>query len=482
MEAPASGGFGRIRQIIRLFGSHAEHVPTTNTKTLFQEKKVMRVLMMMDPTEELRESAFAASRKQSGAIAKRPEKLSSRIELDSEFAAVPISRMGATAMAATADPEHATKFVVRGNMDADQLSEIDDEQGVGLFADPMISNYDGGYCARAPVGSSQDVARNLQVQRLQERGLDGAGVGVVICDTGINIEHLREKGLDPRFDDSLTWIPPGVGGSPGSFSVDHGTMCAYDALIAAPQATLLDFPILLSQTPGGSAMDGFLSDALQAFSTLATYMRQPEADRAYKSLIINNSWGMYHPSWDFPAGHPGRYADNPGHPFNLVVGTLARTGADIFFAAGNCGPDCPADRCEGVIRQSITGANAHPEVTTVAGVTTNRQWIGYSSVGPAIDGMADRKPDIACYSHFLGSEAFGRGVADTGTSTACPVAAGVTAAFRTVLDQSVLSPRDLARELRRDAKVPGSRYGNRWNEKFGYGVINPAQTAQRLLP
>ena len=441
----------------------------------------MRVLMVVNPTEELRASAFAASRHESSSIAKRPDEIPAQIELDQDFAAVPLSRMGTTAMFAMASPAQASKFVVRGEIDKAAAADIAEQPGYDMFSDPTISNFDGGYCERAPVGGDRDVLENLGLGRMQELGLDGDGVGLAICDTGINLQHLQSKGLDPKLDGSLTSIPPGVGGSPGSYPVDHGTMCAYDALIAAPKATLLDFPVLLSQTPGGSTMDGFLSDALQAFSILVAYMRRPESERQYKSLVVNNSWGMYHPSWDFPPGHPGRYADSPNHPFNLVAGTLARMGADIFFAAGNCGSDCPDGRCEGVVKETITGANAHPDVTTVAGVTIKKQWIGYSSVGPAIDGMGDHKPDIACYSHFLGSEVFGSGVADSGTSTACPVAAGVTAAIRSSIGSSVLSPRYLARELQRDAKVPGSPYQNRWNAKFGYGIIEPPHTAERLL-
>ncbi len=441
----------------------------------------MRVLMLINPTDALRESALAASHHEHVPIASRPDEIPNQIELDQEFAAVPVSRMGATAMVATASPEQATKFVVRGTVDDAVAVDMAAQSGSNIFSDPTISNAAGGYCDGAPVGDSAEVGEKLNVERLRQLGLDGDGVGVVICDTGINLAHLRDKGMNPNFDATLTWIPPGASGTPGKFAVGHGTMCAFDALIAAPKATLIDFPILLSQTPGGSAMDGFLSDALQAFSTLAAYMRQPEDERQYKSLVVNNSWVMYHPSWDFPVGHPGRYSDNPNHPFNLIVGTLARTGTDIFFAAGNCGPDCPDGRCQGVVKDSITGANAHSDVTTVAGATVKKQWIGYSSVGPAIDGMADQKPDIACYSHFLGSEAFGAGVADSGTSTACPVAAGVTAAFRSSIGSQLISSRDLAKELRRDAKVPGSPYDNRWNARFGYGIIEPAKTAERLL-
>src|SRR2546426_4729724 len=47
-----------------------------------------------------------------------------------------------------------------------------------------------------------------------------------------------------------------------------------------------------------------------------------------------------------PIGSPENYSANPEHPFNQVTGALVAAGADIFFAAGNCGADCPDGRSE----------------------------------------------------------------------------------------------------------------------------------------
>jgi hypothetical protein len=303
-------------------------------------------------------------------------------------------------------------------------------------------------------------------------------VAVAVMDTGINMAHLKARGVSASINPDVSWSPSGVAGKPGKHKVDHGTMCAYDALIAAPKATLLDFPILGSTTPGGSAMDGFLSDALQAYSYLLTRMRA--SDWKYQATVVSNSWGMYHESWDFPAGHPGRYADNPNHPFNIVVGTLARAGADILFAAGNCGAPCPDYRCDGVTKHTIMGANAHADVLTVAGATVKKQRVGYSSQGPSIPGMKHTKPDITAYTHFSGSQAFGKDEPDSGTSASCPVAAGCVAAIRTRLSPSIIGPADFFRELKSDAKQPRGAAG--WNRNYGYGIITAYQTAVRLVP
>jgi subtilisin family serine protease len=374
-----------------------------------------------------------------------------------------------------ASPAAAPRFAVRAVLDSTEDPAPSTADGAQVFSDPTIAHFLTPGCATGSIGDRTHVQSLLGAAGLAAKGLDGSGVAVAVMDSGINLAHLQAQGLNPTLDPSVTWSP--VGGTPGHYAVDHGTMCAYDALLAAPRATLLDFPILLSTTPGGSPTAGLLSDALQAYATLVAIMQRASDERPFQNLVVTNSWGVYDQSWDFPAGHPGRYVDNPNHPFNILVGTLSRTGADILFAAGNCGAQCPDGRCGGV-KHTIMGANAHPDVMTIAGVTIKRQRVGYSSQGPGISGMAHTKPDLSCYTHFLGSEAFGSGTPDTGTSAACPVAAGAVAAIRTRMPQSTLRPRDLARELRADATKRGAT--GSWNHNTGYGILEPLKTATRL--
>jgi subtilisin family serine protease len=437
-----------------------------------------RVIVVLPAQASLREPAMALRTGERARIERAPAGIPAQVELDPDFTPVPIAQIGATPNLAMANAESAPRFAVRGVIRDGDIETVPVEtQGAAVFADPVINAFLAPGCAGGPVGDHGKVGARLNAHKLAKAGLDGTGVAIAIMDNGINLAHMAARGVHADFDASITWSPGS--GTAGEYPVHHGTMCAFDALIAAPKATLLDFPVLRSQTQVGSDMDGLLSDALEAYGVLLALMQQPEDQRPYKSLVINNSWGMYTQTWDFPVGHPGRYADNPNHPFNLIVGTLVRAGADVLFAAGNCGADCPDDRCEGEIKNAITGANAHPDVITVAGVTTERRRVGYSSQGPGIKGMAHAKPDVSAYTHFLGSEAFGPGSADGGTSAACPVTAGSIAALRTKLPPSVLPPRYMSRELRVDAtKKGGSATG--WNKNYGYGIIEPFKTAGRL--
>lgn len=399
--------------------------------------------------------------------------------VDPAFPPLPIAaRTPAKVRLAASHIERAPVFAVRGTIEANRIDDVRSSgRGVQIFADPQIGMFKDPYCGVEAIGTHEDVARRLKLDQLRDKGLDGKGVALAIMDTGINVKHLKAQGMAPKLDKKISWAPSNIRNTPGDYAVDHGTMCAYDALIAAPACSLLDFPILQSETPGGSVMSGFLSDALLAFSYLHQQFTGP--DWKYKALVINNSWGMYHPSWDFPPGHPGRYADNPNHPFNIMVGTIARAGADVLFAAGNCGADCPSGRCQGVTRHSISGANAHPDVLTLAACDTDGVRLGYSSQGPAIPNMAHEKPDLTSYSHFLGSQAFGEGSPDTGTSTASPVAAGCVAAIRSGLPSSKVSPRDLFDRIKAEAqKKPWPKSG--WNNDYGAGIIDPLPVAEHF--
>ncbi|WP_405150721.1 S8 family peptidase [Sphaerisporangium sp. NBC_01403] len=335
---------------------------------------------------------------------------------------------------------------------------------VGIYADPVIET--SLTCGGAPpVGTWQDVARLLDVTRLRAEGYDGTGVALAVCDTGINADHVtRQLGREITIDADRSWNPGGVTGKAGSFAVDHGTMCAFDTQIAAPGASLIDIPVLLSRRQGGTAIDGLLSDAVAAFAHLRTVLEaQPAASRA---LVISNSWGSFSPEWDLAPGQPGNYSDNAAHPFNIIVGSLEQAGADILFAAGNCGSECKDRRC-GYSGRPIVGANSHPQALSIGGVDTNGERVGYSSQGPGR--LSDRKPDICAYTHFSGSKAFGDDQPDSGTSAACPVAAGLIAAIRTRWPASQLPPAQLRTLLHRTAD---DRSDVGFDYDYGYGIAD----------
>jgi hypothetical protein len=244
-------------------------------------------------------------------------------------------------------------------------------------------------------------------------------------------------------------------------------MVAFDAGLAAPDSLIYDYALL--QSPGGGQWVAFLSDAIRAFAEIMVFILQHPGP-----IVVVNSWGLFDRSGDAPEGNPQNYSANPVHPFNQVSAALVGSGADVFFAAGNCGAACPDGRCgpdDTGPGNSIHGANSHADVLTVAAVTVERDLLGYSSEGPG--DLDANKPDFASFSHFHGS---GVWPVDGGTSAACPVAAGVAAALR-----SSPSIRDIPPGQLKTAMLAGGDGGGVWNAQTGRGVLN-AGAALAALP
>ena len=370
--------------------------------------------------------------------------------------------------ASLSTPPHEAYAVTAMFDDEDAVQRLKTEKRqdvVGVFADPTIGGAPGAYCSSAPQGTFRDVRSLLKVNLLRQRGCTGKKVRVAIVDTGIHGSHPGPDGhpISASLDPNAGYSPRG-GYKAGTSAIDHGTMVGFDVLLAAPDAVLLDYALL--QSAAGS-WSGFLSDALAAFADLIDLLR-----RAPGPLVVNNSWGLFDRGGDSPIGTPENYSANPNHPFNQITGALAAAGADVVFAAGNCGADCPDGRCGGGDTgpgSSIHGANSHPSVLTVAAVTTSGTRLGYSSQGPG--GLSARKPDLSAYSHFDGSKVYR---ADGGTSAASPVAAGFVAALRQGWPH--LPPAVLRAALQ---KSSGGKGGG-WSYDIGYGVLNTVEVLKAL--
>jgi subtilisin family serine protease len=443
----------------------------------------MRVMVQLRPAE-LPSMSFATRAEVEEPAVDLGSLAGSGLVVDAEFTPVVVPAVRAPLAAGMAltlgapldfsfDSEEVS-LLVRGSIpdgDGQQaaLSELYTQPPVqGVFADPVIATTTCG--GDPPVGGASEVAQRLDCSALHAADLTGEGVRVAIVDTGINSKYLAAHGRSMSIDAPNSFTPSGVQGAPGAHPTDHGTMCAWDAGIAAPDAVLLDHAVLSSRTRGATVMEGLLSDAVRSFSQLRALL---SADGP--PLVVSNSWGVFDPAWDFPPGHPGNYTDNPFHPFNLIVASLEATGADILFAAGNCGVECSDGRCR-FTERPICGANSHPVVLSVGGIDVNDGRVGYSSQGPGR--LSAEKPDFVTYTHFLGSEVFGEGKPDSGTSAACPVAAGVVAAVRSKHSQSELSPAQLRTLIAKTARDLGELG---FDYDYGWGALSP-QALLAALP
>jgi hypothetical protein len=214
------------------------------------------------------------------------------------------------------DPQKSERFLVSGFVEAgDRIPAHFEEKSeeYPIYSNPLI----GGLlspclptCGSSkPVGSTQTVRTNLDVAKLQADGFDGTGVGLAILDSGIYLRRIQRllgqmggASTAVNVDVPNSWRPPGLVTKPFNHRVGHGTMCAYDALIAAQNATLLDFPMLLARPVADHHSTSMADAALLAYARIAFLWW---ITRPFDALVISNSWGLFHPCLeDFPPAHP----------------------------------------------------------------------------------------------------------------------------------------------------------------------------------
>jgi serine protease AprX len=304
------------------------------------------------------------------------------------------------------------------------------------------------YRAGVPIPTIREL---LGVQRVWDDGFRGQNIIVGIIDEGVNGNTYPVVGGFSRPEAGQRWGTAPV--------TSHGSMCAADILVAAPTARLYDYPFLGVPNSGG---------ALTMFQAVLDQRRRDGTPQ-----LTNNSYGFVgvpdqnlwpnHEVWDI------------NHPLHRKIREVIASGAACFFAAGNCGQNCPSGNCDpsGIgPGRSIHGSNSLVEVITVAAVNSQNERVGYSSQGPGM--FEPNKPDISSYTHFFGNFGPGRpgGTAqpfDNGTSAATPVAAGVGALLLSAFND--LAPEQLKALLMETSTEIGSPG---WDAEHGQGVINAA--------
>jgi hypothetical protein len=332
------------------------------------------------------------------------------------------------------------------------------------------------------VGDRAAALRTMGVNpaRLAEAGLPGRErVNVVFVDTGLPPGLLPPgfNGWPVLENPSNPFGPIRLPGNPLS---PHGEMVARNAhaiVATAPDVRLLDCPVI----PDGIIdlpifLDSVVAALFSVWAVIGWLQEQePEPEAPRTGWVICNAWGVFDPSLE-PPDVP--YANNPGHPVADALRLLEQLGADIVFAAGNCGQFCPNPRCHPDFTgpgASINGANALGEVLTVGAVRIDRLWLGYSGQGPGIPGMTQEKPDLCAPSQFADDDDAGP---NTGTSAACGLAAGAIALLRTEWPHSKTAPAALRVKLRDKAAQPYGPIG--WQDRTGYGILDLAAAAQAM--
>ncbi len=328
----------------------------------------------------------------------------------------------------------------------------------------------------ATFGSRTDALRSIRADALQQDGLTGRRVNVVIIDQGLDRTLIPAR----NWGGGIAWM----GRQPGTADrTSHGMLMARNVLSLAPDAILYDVPLI---PPRITDVPTFASDADTLYRVLLwaiTFLRL--LPRWSGPWVYANAWAIFDRASEVPLGDYTENLHPLGHPLNNLVGaTVDQGGIDIAFAAGNCGQFCFSKRCGPVDRgpgHDIWGANAHPAVVTTGAVRADGGWIGYSSQGPGPARLEPRKPDLCLPSNFV--DPFDAHVQETGTSTACALLVGILAALRSNPKWTTLHVKSglLKQELVGTAEKVG---GPGWDRRFGFGVLDIRATiaALKALP
>lgn len=347
----------------------------------------------------------------------------------------------------------ASSVVIPAVVDEDQLEQLTSRPTVRIWPNSPLTLLQGRTvdCEPfRPAVSIADVRAALGVEAmLLAGGGRGRGIGVGILDEGFDGTIYPVAG---------GFAQPGAQ-PPGAAPItSHGSMCAADVLVAAPEADLLDYPFLGIPSSGG---------ALRMFQALLDERR-----RTGRPHVANNSYGFVGvPS---RTQFPNHEIFDLNHPLHRKVREVVASGVTVLFAAGNCGVQCPSPKCHssGIgPGRSIHASNSLAEVITVAAVNAAGTRVGYSSQGPGMFEL--QKPDISCVTHLFGNFGPGRPAGgttndfDNGTSAATPVAAGVVAAL--LSGAPLLTPGQIKRALIESTKSAT------WNPDTGFGAVHAAR-------
>lgn len=293
------------------------------------------------------------------------------------------------------------------------------------------------------LGTSDLALEQIRAAAAHDMGWKGRGVVVVIADQGINATVLRQR--YPAVDFAGGWRvrKPQPGGSPGSDKWEepgnwpdgHGTKMAELVLSVAPEATILDLPLLPDHIEHFRRYIDWATWIYWSMIWTIPWAKQQPVATFKGPWVFCNAWSVYDLRRDYAENLPWNYGKNPNSPLNFGVAALPRLElADIVFAAGNGGQFCPDPRCAPMQigpGRSIYGVAALPQVLTVGAVRGDQIWLGYSAQGPSPPLFQSEKPDLVAPSQFTAPADAARGY--SGTSAACALAAGGIAAVRSAL-------------------------------------------------
>lgn len=320
-----------------------------------------------------------------------------------------------------------------------------------VYANPINARYANN---RTEAADYPYDLKDLGIDELMKSNPDilGQGVNVGVIDTGMDGAHPILKNKIALFYDSVA----GKITTPVD-RAEHGTHVS--GTIAGGDRTTSNIAVAPgAKIIGAAALDGY-DKMLQSMQFMLDPDGNPDTQDAPK--LISNSWNA--------GGAPDIEL------FYRAIEAWEAAGILPVFSAGNSGPN-PG---------TITTPHEHPSVLAIGATGKDGKIANFSSRGPAtFHGKSIQKPDFTAPGvDIVSSVPGGKMASMSGTSMACPHAAGVAALLFQV--NKNFTPAQIKEILMKTLRyVDGN--GNaiaapKWDPAYGFGRINAFAAVKAAL-